>query len=73
MASRFIAAIVSRNSLPSTTRKAGFYQASLAQTILLLKYERLEPLGIWFAERFARVTQMEIEAFQADVVPPLSA
>jgi competence protein ComFC len=52
-------------------RSLGVYEGSLGKAVLLLKYEKMEPLGVWFAEKLARVAQVEHEAFQADVVAPV--
>jgi predicted amidophosphoribosyltransferase len=36
-----------------------------------LKFEQLEPLGLWFAERLAELVQNETEKLAADVVVPV--
>ena len=52
-------------------RSFGLYQGALVRAILLLKYERIEPLGAWFAARLAEVVQEELERLGADVVVPV--
>jgi ComF family protein len=52
-------------------RSFGLYQGALVRAILLLKYERIEPLGAWFAARLAQVVHTEIERLGADVVVPV--
>lgn len=37
----------------------------------MLKFERIEPLGVWFAERLAEIVRREPEALAADVVVPV--
>jgi ComF family protein len=46
-------------------------QRALVQAILLLKYEQIEPLGAWFAERLAEVVKEQGSALAADVVVPV--
>jgi predicted amidophosphoribosyltransferase len=56
------------------TREYGFerarsydlYKAGLVRAIMLLKFERMEPLGRWFAGRLAEVARRE--ALTADIV-----
>jgi len=45
------------------------YKAGLVRAIVLLKFERVEPLGHWFAGRLAEVARRE--ALVADVVVPV--
>ncbi|HET8925466.1 MAG TPA: ComF family protein [Candidatus Acidoferrum sp.] len=52
-------------------RSLAVYEGNLVRAILLLKFERIEPLGAWFAERLAEVVQREGDAMQADVVVPV--
>jgi ComF family protein len=52
-------------------RSYGIYGGALARAILLLKYERVEPLGVWFAKRLQEVTRKQPERFAADVVVPV--
>jgi predicted amidophosphoribosyltransferase len=49
-------------------RSYGIYDGPLVRAILLLKWERMEPLGEWFAERLAEVVLPEGGLFAADVV-----
>jgi predicted amidophosphoribosyltransferase len=48
-------------------RSYGQYEGALVRAILLLKYERIEPLGRWFAERLREV----ILAERGDMVVPV--
>ena len=52
-------------------RSYGVYDGALVRAILLLKFEEMEPLGAWFAERLAEVVRREPEALAADVVVPV--
>ncbi|MGB9472390.1 MAG: ComF family protein [Candidatus Acidiferrum sp.] len=52
-------------------RSFGVYEGTLARAILLLKHERIEPLGNWFAERLARVIGKESERMAADAIVPV--
>ncbi len=52
-------------------RSFAVYEGALVQAILLLKYERIEPLGAWFAERVAEVVTEQGSALAADVVVPV--
>jgi competence protein ComFC len=52
-------------------RSFGIYDGSLVRAILLLKYERIEPLGGWFAERLADVARSEKERMESDVIVPV--
>lgn len=52
-------------------RSYGIYEGALVRAILLLKFERMEPLGDWFARRLAEVAQREGKAFAADIVVPV--
>jgi hypothetical protein len=47
----------------------GAYQRALVQQ-LLLKYDRIEPLGKWFAERLREIVRKEAKRLAADVVVP---
>lgn len=51
------------------TRSYALYKGPLVPAIMLLKFERVEPLGRWFAERLVEVTRRE--AIKADVVVPV--
>ena len=52
-------------------RSYGIYDGALVRAILLLKWERIEPLGGWFAERLGEVVLGAGEAMAADVVVPV--
>jgi len=50
-------------------RSYGLYKAGLVRAIVLLKFERIEPLGRWFAGRLAEVARRE--GLAVDVVVPV--
>ena len=52
-------------------RSYGIYDGPLVRAILLLKWERMEPLGVWFAQRLAELVRQEIGLLAADVVAPV--
>jgi ComF family protein len=52
-------------------RSYGIYDGPLVQAILLLKWERMEPLGAWFADRLAEIAVRESQSMVADVVVPV--
>jgi competence protein ComFC len=52
-------------------RSFALYQDAVVRAILLLKFEQIEPLGAWFAERLAELLKTEGEAMAADVVVPV--
>jgi len=52
-------------------RSFAIYQGALVRAILLLKFEQIEPLGVWFAERLFELVQSERDKFAADVVVPV--
>lgn len=52
-------------------RSFGLYEGALVRAILLLKHERIEPLGTWFAERLAEVVGREAERARADMIVPV--
>jgi len=52
-------------------RSYAIYEGALVRAIILLKFERIEPLGTWFAARLAEVVQREIQILEADVVVPV--
>jgi len=47
------------------------YQEALVRAIVTLKFERIEPLGKWFAHRLAELVQAEPELLEADIVVPV--
>jgi len=52
-------------------RSFAVYQNAVVRAILLLKFEQIEPLGRWFAERVAEVVKAEGDRLAADVVVPV--
>ncbi len=52
-------------------RSFALYQDAVVQAILLLKFEQIEPLGAWFAERLAELVKAEGLTRAADVVVPV--
>jgi competence protein ComFC len=52
-------------------RYLGIYDGALVRAILLLKWERIEPLGVWFADRLAQIVRRESEILAADIVVPV--
>ena len=52
-------------------RSYAAYKSELVRAIVTLKFERIEPLGAWFAERLAEVVRREPEALAADIVVPV--
>ncbi|HUI73951.1 MAG TPA: ComF family protein [Candidatus Acidoferrum sp.] len=52
-------------------RSFAVYENAVVRAILLLKFERIEPLGWWFARRLAQIVAEQGESFAADVVVPV--
>ena len=52
-------------------RSYAIYDGALVRAILLLKFERIGPLGAWFAERLAEIARREGGSLAADVVVPV--
>jgi competence protein ComFC len=52
-------------------RSYGAYTAAMSRAILMLKYDRVTPLGAWFAGFLARVVDRNPGAFAADVLVPV--
>ena len=52
-------------------RSYGIYDGSLVRAILLLKWERMEPLGAWFAGRLSEMVRQEAGLLAADIVVPV--
>ena len=52
-------------------RSFALYEGAVVRAILLLKFERIEPLGAWFAERLGELVNAEGNALAADVVVPV--
>ena len=58
--------------MPSTGREAiAVYEHAVVRAILLLKFDQIEPLGGWFAERLAELVKAEGDRLAADVVVPV--
>jgi len=49
----------------------GIYNGALARAIVLMKFERIEPLGTWFAKRLAEVAQRIPAQFAPDLIVPV--
>ena len=52
-------------------RSFGVYDGELARAIVLMKYERIEPLGAWFAKRLFEAVRGIPPQFAADLVVPV--
>jgi competence protein ComFC len=52
-------------------RSYAAYDGALVRAIVMLKFERMEPLGAWFADRLVEVALGEAETFAVDVVVPV--
>ena len=52
-------------------RSFGLYEGTLARLIVMLKWERIDPLAAWFATRLADVTRREGELLACDIVVPV--
>ena len=52
-------------------RSFAFYDRTLVRAILLLKFERIEPLGRWFANQLAEIVERDGDLLRADVVVPV--
>src|SRR5882762_1359110 len=52
-------------------RSFALYEGPVVRAILLLKFEQIEPLGAWFAERLAELVSAEGDRLAADVVVPV--
>ena len=52
-------------------RSLAIYQNQLVRALLMLKYQRIEPLARWFAARMAKLVRGGGEAFEADIVVPV--
>jgi len=52
-------------------RSFALYEDAVVRAILLLKFEQIEPLGAWFAERLAEIVSAEGDTMAADVVVPV--
>ena len=52
-------------------RSFGVYEGNLARTIVLLKYEEIEPLGVWFAKRLQEIACGLPEKYAPDLIVPV--
>jgi ComF family protein len=52
-------------------RSFGIYEGALARAIVLMKYEKIEPLGTWFAKQLDEVVRTEGNRLEADMVVPV--
>jgi competence protein ComFC len=52
-------------------RSFAVYVDAVVRAILLLKFEQIEPLGVWFSERLAEMVNVDGGRFSADVVVPV--
>jgi len=52
-------------------RSFGVYEGALAHAIVLLKYERLEPLGTYFAMQLLQLVRADAHLMSADVIVPV--
>jgi len=52
-------------------RSLALYQDGLVNAVLMMKYQRVEPLAKWFAVKLADLVRREGEAFVADVIVPV--
>jgi competence protein ComFC len=52
-------------------RSYGIYEGALARAIVLMKYEKIEPLGTWFGKRLDEVVRAEGKRLEADIVVPV--
>jgi len=52
-------------------RSFAAYEGTLVRAMVLLKFERIDPLGEWFADRLAELVKRERELLSGDVVVPV--
>lgn len=52
-------------------RSFGVYEKTLVRAMLLLKFERIEPLGSWFAAELARLVGQHPQELTGDVIVPV--
>lgn len=52
-------------------RSYAAYESVLVRAVVLLKYEQMEPLAQWFAERLADLVRRQGDTLAADVVVPV--
>jgi competence protein ComFC len=53
------------------TRSYAAYDGALVRAIIMLKFERLEPLGAWLADRLVEVVKRDAGTLAADIVVPV--
>ena len=68
---RLCPACVDKTYAFDRARSFAIYEGLLVNAILLLKFEQMEPLGAWFAERLAELVQTQPGKLAADVVVPV--
>jgi competence protein ComFC len=52
-------------------RSYALYKGPLVRAIMLLKFERMEPLGRWFADRLGEVARLQALVSEVDIVVPV--
>lgn len=52
-------------------RSFAIYDDALSEAIVLLKYEQVTRLGVWFADRLAEIVRQAPDEWQADIVVPV--
>ncbi|HEX9344367.1 MAG TPA: ComF family protein, partial [Candidatus Acidoferrum sp.] len=52
-------------------RSFGIYDGALARAIVLMKYDRIEPLGAWFAKRLIEAERKLPPELAADLIVPV--
>ena len=52
-------------------RSFGVYDGALARAIVLMKYERIEPLGVWLAKRLQEAASRIPYEFSPDLIVPV--
>jgi len=52
-------------------RSYALYEGHVIRAVLMLKFERIDPLAKWFAERLAEIYSRNREILEADVVVPV--
>jgi competence protein ComFC len=52
-------------------RSFALYEGELVRAVLLMKFERVEPLGKWFAAQLVEVAAREAQDLEADIVVPV--
>jgi ComF family protein len=55
----------------NAARSFGVYEGALARAIVLMKFERIEPLGVWFAKRLAEAVARIPAQFAPDLIVPV--